>query len=294
MKYRHAHHAANFADVHKHVTLLALIDALQRKEKGFLYLETHAGRGLYDVAGSAEAAGGLGRLEAAAPDSPELRSYLDAVRAWRGHLGRLRSYPGSPLLALMRLRAQDRAVLVEREPGEARALERSVAAAGSLAVCRVRTECDDGYARLRAHLPPAERRALLLIDPPYEDTRGETERVAGALGDAQRRLSGGVAAVWYPIKEGHEAARRLRGWLQALASAALIAEIWPWPRDSRVALNGSGLLIANPPFGLQERMQSWLPELARRLDASGHGGWALRPVPPPAVTRAQPRGRIRR
>jgi 23S rRNA (adenine2030-N6)-methyltransferase len=113
MKYRHAHHAGNFADVHKHVTLLALLAALQRKEKGFLYLETHAGRGTYELASTGESAGGLGRLAGSAPRSPEILAYSGSVAAYREQIGHSHAYPGSPLLAARSLRAQDRAVLAE-------------------------------------------------------------------------------------------------------------------------------------------------------------------------------------
>ncbi len=136
MKYRHEYHAGNFADVHKHVTLLALLTALRRKDKGFLYLETHAGRGAYDLSGpSGESASGIGRLEAqhrspGAEQSAaeEIRHYLTRVELLRRERGEPRLYPGSPLLAASELRAVDRAVFIESLPAEARALERALSA----------------------------------------------------------------------------------------------------------------------------------------------------------------------
>jgi 23S rRNA (adenine2030-N6)-methyltransferase len=153
MKYRHSFHAGNFADVHKHVALLALLRALKRKDKGFLYLDTHAGRGIYDLSGgSAEAAAGVGRFLQAQPAAAELRDYTELVSAFRSRAGGQQLYPGSPLIAASELRAQDRAVLVEVHGAEAHALEQSLAA---LATQRgqnfnARVERGDGFTRLRA------------------------------------------------------------------------------------------------------------------------------------------------
>jgi 23S rRNA (adenine2030-N6)-methyltransferase len=271
LKYRHEHHAGNFADVHKHVTLLALLAALRRKDKGFLYLETHAGRGAYELSG--ESAGGIGRLEAQPlPQgaAEELLQYLSLVQSLRRERGEPRLYPGSPLLAASELRAVDRAVFVEQLPAEARALERALSHSGA-ARQGVRVETGDGFERLRALLPPRERRGLTFIDPPYEESRQDFERSRHAAAEALRRFHTGVLAVWYPIKDERDTA----AWHAALASeldcGLLAAELSLYPRDSRVALNGSGMLILNPPFQLADRMTVWLPQLHDCLDL-GHGG----------------------
>ena len=275
MKYRHAYHAGNFADVHKHVTLLALLAALKRKEKGFFYLETHAGRGAYELTGDAarEARLGVERLLVASHRAEELRQYADAVTQFRGSRGSKHAYPGSPVLAADALRAQDRAVFVEIMPAESGALERALGAQP-----RMRVECEDGFARLRAHLPPAERRGLTFIDPPYEETRQDFERVRAGVAEALQRFATGVIAAWYPIKEE----RDTTAWHASLAATldceALVSELWLYPRDSRVALNGSGLLIVNPPYQLAERMGAWMPELLAQLDAGNTGGWSVKPL----------------
>jgi 23S rRNA (adenine2030-N6)-methyltransferase len=277
LKYRHEHHAGNFADVHKHVTLLALLAALRRKDKGFLYLETHAGRGAYDLSGSSgESASGIGRLESRqrAPGgeqtvAEEIGVYLARVALLRRERGEPRLYPGSPLLAASELRAVDRAVLVESQPPEARALERAL----SGEKIHFNVETGDGFERLRAWLPPRERRGLTFIDPPYEETRQEFERTRHAAAEALRRFHTGLVAIWYPIKDERDTA----AWHSALAAELdcelLAAELSLYPRDSRVALNGSGMLILNPPYRLAERMAIWLPQLHARLDL-GHGGGA--------------------
>jgi len=271
VKYRHSFHAGNFADVHKHVTLLALLAALKRKEKGFLYFDGHAGRGGYDLpAAAAEAAAGVGRLLSAECRAPELRHYLGCLGELRAARGSAHFYPGSPLLALKELRPQDRAVLVEWQGAEAHALTQSVAEGAAHA--KVRIERGDGLALLKAALPPPERRALVLLDPPYEAPREEFTRVAAAVADGLQRFATGVYALWYPIKEKRVAESWHAQWTRAIAAPTLASELWLYPRDSRVALNGSGLLIANPPYRIEERMREWLPELGAALGAGNSGG----------------------
>jgi 23S rRNA (adenine2030-N6)-methyltransferase len=282
MKYRHSFHAGNFADVHKHVALLALLRAMKRKEKGFLYLETHAGRGSYDLSGgSAEAAAGIGRMLQAKPAASELRDYLALVTAFRTRDARQQLYPGSPLIAATELRAQDRAVLIELRGAEAHALEQALAAAQPGRSLDARVERGDGFARLRAFLPPSERRGLTLLDPPYEEQE-DFSRVSAALVEAARRFPTGVLALWYPIKDERTIAPWQAECLRALQAATasqplvLVSELWLYPRDSRVALNGSGLLIVNPPWLIHERMQVWLPELQSCLAVGPGGGSSVR------------------
>ena len=276
MKYRHSYHAGNFADVHKHVTLLALLAALQRKDKGFLYLETHSGRGAYDLSGATAAESGVSRLNIK-PDSPEeIRNYASALADYRTQQRGPRAYPGSPLLAASRLRPQDRAVFIELLQPEARALEHALADTP-----RVRIEQGDGFDRLRAWLPPPQRRGLILIDPPYEETGRDFERVGAAIGAALRRFQTGVIAAWYPIKDERETAAWQAGLVRGgLSCETIAAELWLYPRDSRVALNGSGMLIVNPPYLLADRMRVWLPDLQAQLDAGQTGGTSVRTLSP--------------
>jgi 23S rRNA (adenine2030-N6)-methyltransferase len=287
MKYRHSFHAGNFADVHKHVTLLALLAALKRKDKGFLYLDTHAGRGSYDLSSpSPEAAAGIGRFVAARHAASELREYASLLASFRARPGQRHRYPGSPLIAALELRPQDRAVLIELSAAEAQPLRASLEAltahgdagadSGRAAARRVRIERGDGFERLRAFLPPPERRALTFIDPPYEETREDFGRVSAALAEGLRRFPTGVFVTWYPIKEERSTAAWLAHLPRALPAPALVSELWLYPRDSRVGLNGSGLLIANPPYLTLERMQAWLPELQRSLAAGPGGGTSAR------------------
>jgi len=281
MKYRHSFHAGNFADVHKHVALLALLHAMQNKDKGFLYLDTHAGAGRYDLAApdthrGAEARHGIGALvAAAAPEAVELKHYLAAVAALRAGIGDPHAYPGSPWLAAHTLRAQDRGICCEILPAECRALERALGG-----FRRVRVACADGYQQLQSVLPPRERRCLLLIDPPYENPAVELEQATQALVSSLQRLANCVIMLWYPIKDE----RTLAPWLarveRALTVPTLSLELWIYPRDSRVGLNGSGLLLVNPPYRFEQRASLWQPELQALLDKAHHGGttahWLVR------------------
>jgi 23S rRNA (adenine2030-N6)-methyltransferase len=275
MKYRHSFHAGNFADVHKHITLLALIDALGRKDKGFLYVDTHAGRGLYLLGGEGathESRQGIGALQPAADLAPEIAHYLAAVSALRHEAGEAQLYPGSAVLAARSLRAQDRGVCFELQSPEYRALERALAP-----YARMRAECADGLKALTSVLPPAERRALVLIDPPYEDPSADAQSALAGVQEILRRLPNSVIALWYPIKDE----RALAPWLERLrraltATPCLISELWLHPRDSRVALNGSGLVLINPPYQFDNRIAHWLPQLARALQVGSEGGSASR------------------
>ncbi|MGH8261117.1 MAG: 23S rRNA (adenine(2030)-N(6))-methyltransferase RlmJ [Steroidobacteraceae bacterium] len=255
------------------------MQALARKDKGFLYLETHAGRGAYDLAKSDEGRASAPAIErviadaseasAHSPAQPEMVAYARAIEAWRSRTDVALAYPGSPLIAAMQLRAQDRAVLIELLPNEAADLGHALAVGCAAHVARV--VAGDGFEQLKAFLPPAERRGLTLIDPPYEEARQELARIEAALAEALRRFATGIVAVWYPIKDARDTAAWLAALRPQIARETLVSELWLHPCDSRVALNGSGLLIVNPPYGIAERMRVWLPALLALLDPTRAG-----------------------
>lgn len=277
MKYRHSFHAGNFADVHKHVALLALLRSMCRKDKGFLYVDTHAGAGAYDLASAptrqgAEARHGIVALLAAGePHTEELRHYRQAVQAWRRLPSQEHTYPGSAAMAARSLRPQDRGLCCEALPSECRALERTLGG-----FRRMLIECGDGYRKLQACLPCVERRCLILIDPPYEDPAAECKRARGAICSILQRQANAVIALWYPIKDERSVAPWASLMQRELGVALLSLEFWLYPRDARVGLNGSGLLIVNPPYQFEPRADAWQRELSRLLDAAGLGGSAVR------------------
>ncbi len=278
VKYRHCFHAGNFADVHKHVALLALVRAMQRKEKGFLYLDTHAGSGAYDLSGPSRGPGGEARrgvlaLSAAHPRAEELLDYRQAIEAWQRSCGNPHSYPGSPVLVAQTLRPEDRGVCSELVPKECRALERALGG-----FRRVAIECDDGFRVVSSRLPSPERRTLILIDPPYENRGIEWTRAWEALGLILERQANAVVALWYPIKDEPAGGDVLLP-DDALGVALLRLELWVFPRDARVGLNGSGLLIVNAPYRFAERAADWQAELWSVLDSAGRGGQSIQTAP---------------
>jgi 23S rRNA (adenine2030-N6)-methyltransferase len=274
MNYRHHFHAGNAADVLKHLILVQLLRRLAEKPGGYCYLETHAGRGLYDLAGdpaqrSPEYLHGVSRLWQFTPDEPLLRDYMEQVRAHNpaaaGAPQRLRYYPGSPALARGLLRPQDRMVLCELHPEEHRALRGELAADPQVAIHRM-----DGYQGLRAFLPPPERRGLVLIDPPYERP-DEFDVVLAAVRLAHQRFPTGLFALWYPIKAG----AHLRAFRAAVVAAqipkVLAVELVPTPEAQTDRLAGSGLLLINPPYRLDDALRRSLPLTLQRLDFREEG-----------------------
>ena len=268
MKYRHQYHAGNFADVHKHVTVLEVLQALTRKEKGLLFVDTHAGRGDYDLHPGdrehpAEWQSGVARLLAAAPKHSALARYREIVA--RGvHGGSLR-YPGSPLLASSALRPVDRAVFFETQREEAGALREALQDRE-----RTRVEGADGFAGLRALLPPPERRGCILIDPPYEE-REDHARVTGAVKDTLQRFESATLVLWLPVKLRSDFDHWFAGLGSAVARPMLASLLWMHPCDSRAALNGSALVLVNPPYLVEEGMREWLPELRALLGGPQSG-----------------------
>lgn len=266
MHYHHAYHAGNFADVHKHVVLIALLEALLRKDKPLAYLDTHAGSGRYDLTGPAarttgEAADGALRL-AAASDLPPLlarwQAVVQAANVDEAAAAAWRWYPGSPAIARALLRSFDRLVLCEAVPEVADTLRQAVPGA----TVHVR----DGYEAVSL-LPPAEKRGLVLVDPPFE-RRDEFAAMEQFLLTAQSRFAGGVYAFWYPLKNTHEV-ERFRRRLAVASREPVLDVCFDTGAKAEGQMRGAGLVIANPPYQLDTTLQPALDTLARRL-SQGH------------------------
>ncbi|WP_137135186.1 23S rRNA (adenine(2030)-N(6))-methyltransferase RlmJ [Rhizobium sp. FKY42] len=262
MNYRHIYHAGNFADVLKHAVLTLLIRHMQKKDKAFRVLDTHAGIGLYDLSSeeaqkTGEWRDGIGRLLEADLDSQVaslLQPYLDAVRA-ENPVGGLTYYPGSPRLARNLFRPQDRLAAMELHPDDYRRLARLFEGDFQVRVTEL-----DGWLSLGAHLPPKEKRGIVLVDPPFE-IDGEYERLVQGLATAYRRFSGGTYCLWYPLKKGAPI-RRFHEELQALdIPKMLCAELSVKSDRDGTGLSGSGLIIVNPPFTLKDDLHRLLPAL---------------------------------
>ncbi|HZP79321.1 MAG TPA: 23S rRNA (adenine(2030)-N(6))-methyltransferase RlmJ [Pseudolabrys sp.] len=265
MNYRHAFHAGNFADVVKHAVLARIIAHLQEKPAAFRVIDTHAGAGLYDLAGpeaarSGEWQNGIARVMAAQfpPHIAALLApYRDAVAALNGE--RLTSYPGSPALVQGWLRRQDRLIACELEPGAARALTANLRGDQ-----RAKAIVLDGWTALSAYVPPKERRGLVLIDPPFERP-DELAQLAKGLAAAHRKWATGIYMLWYPIK-GRPDPDALAKNLRRLGIAKILrAELCIAPLNDPSRLNGSGLIIVNPPWRLDSELKTLLPALAAVL-----------------------------
>ena len=270
MNYRHAFHAGNFADAVKHVAFVAVIGALARKEAPFAVLDTHGGAGIYDLKARAakrtgEAEGGIGRLKDIKSDGA-LGVYLDLVR----NTGE-KKYPGSPLIAARLLRPQDRLVTAEKQPDEAAILKDTLAQFRKARVIE-----GDGYKMLAASLPPAERRGVILIDPPFE-AADEFEQMGNAFMAAYRRFATGIYLMWFPLKDTAAADQFAGEVLAAGVTKALRIDFAVTAKDAsgkpRVSefLSAAGLMVVNPPYGFAEEMEKVIGILSPLLgsDASG-------------------------
>ena len=275
LSYRHAFHAGNFADVVKHAVLTRLLTALARKDKPFAVVDTHAGAGVYDLRTPAarktrEHELGVDLFWMREDTPTALLPYREAIAACNPDLAPRhapRFYPGSPFLFQRLLRAHDRLVLTELQQDESTALAQRFADDR-----RVRVHRREAFEALATFLPPPERRGLVFIDPSYELV-DEWRRVVAALSGAHRRWATGVLAAWYPIQLRQTVERFLNQLSESGMRSILVAELYPLPTDVGRRLNGSGMVIVNPPWRLDEDLRGILPWLHAVLDPQGQGGW---------------------
>ena len=277
--YRHAFHAGNHADVLKHVVMIELLRHLASKDAPFWVIDTHAGAGIYALDSDwatkrSEFADGIGRLWHREDAPAPVADYLALIRAMNPE-GRLRRYPGSPFIALRFLRDRDRLRLFELHGNESRALARNIGKEGRDATRRTIVDEADGFVGLKALLPPPPRRALILIDPSYED-KTDYSRVVATLRDALTRFATGCYAIWYPQvrrREPIELVRKLTRmpdlrWLHASVTVRS-------PASDGLGLNGSGIFVVNPPWTLREAMGTCLPWLTEVLRQDDGARWEL-------------------
>ena len=292
--YRHAFHAANHADVLKHITLLATLRHLQHKEAGLTLVDTHAGAGLYRLDGDysqkgAEAQDGLFKLLQAVSERPEsadlpeaLQDYLEQVAHFNPN-GEARIYPGSPVLMarLLRHEARDRLKLFEMHPTDSQALTGNMA---QFELGRaVQTQREDGFESLKKLLPPpasasGSKRAMVLIDPSYE-IKSDYLKVSGAIADSLKRFPTGTYLVWYPIiprPEAHELPRRLRTLAQQARRSWLHATLAIGRGEAGdTGLSASGMFVINPPYTLAEQVRAALAVVGPALARGNGKGWQV-------------------
>jgi len=264
MNYRHGYHAGNFADVVKHIALVAILQHLKKKDAAFTVLDSHAGRGRYDLTGeqagkTGEASNGIARLNGLSGPMPEaLATYLLLAR--QSH-----AYPGSPLIAAQLLRGQDRLIAIEKHPEEFAVLKDVLMPFRGAIV-----ENGDGYARAMKLLPPPLRRGLVLMDPPFESP-DDFSALAKALRDGARKFATGIFLAWYPIKSQAEADGFTGEVLASDITKALVVDTRITAPEGK--LGRAGLLVINPPYGFAATMQDVAGGISRRLDAAVTVQW---------------------
>lgn len=275
LSYRHSYHAGNHADVLKHSILIQLLGYLGQKDKAFQIVDTHAGAGLYSLESEhatklGEFREGIGRLWNRDDLPPMLAEYVAEVRALNGD-GALAAYPGSPWLADRAQRDQDRLRLFELHSTDFRTLDNCFGKRGK----QTMVYADDGFARLKALLPPPSRRGLTLIDPSYE-LREDYSRLIEVMKDALQRFPTGMYAIWYPMLAKPES-RQLPARLKQLGAtnwlhAGLIVRT---PAKEFPGMFGSGMFIINPPWTLAGTLSSTLPWLVEALAEESGGSFIL-------------------
>ncbi|HJV50478.1 MAG TPA: 23S rRNA (adenine(2030)-N(6))-methyltransferase RlmJ [Noviherbaspirillum sp.] len=289
LSYRHAFHAGNHADVLKHTVLIQLLRYLGQKDTAYMYIDTHAGAGVYELdsgyaAKSAEYETGIAKLWERKDLPPALAEYVQLVKDMNPS-GKMRYYPGSPYCADRLLREQDRIRLFELHPSDAkllednfRKLEAHAAAQGqrpSARGKRVMIQKGDGFAGLKSLLPPPSRRGLVLIDPPYE-VKDDYRKVKDTLEDALKRFATGTYAVWYPVLQRMESRQlpdRLKrlpgnGWLDVTLSIS-------GPAPDGFGLRSSGMFIINPPWTLEPMLRELMPYLVAALGTDAKASFTL-------------------
>lgn len=262
LSYRHQFHAGSHADVLKHLVLVYVIEYLKQKDKPFLYLDTHAGAGRYDLSAdhqhtNKEFQHGIARL-LDAPEPPEaLLPYLDFIKYYNP--GGLLHYPGSPEIAGLLLRPQDRIACFELHPADYQSLSDLLSHRKNTTISQ-----SDGFAGLKALLPPMEKRAVVLIDPSYEIKKDYSD-VVTALQQAYKRFATGVYLLWYPVVERERINQLSRAITQSGFKEVLQTELLVAEDSDDFGMTGSGMIVINPPFQLKEHLESVLPFVKKVL-----------------------------
>lgn len=253
MNYQHEYHAGSACDVIKHVTLLAALNTLLNKDSAFCYLDTHAGLGEYDLTNvtankTAEYQSGIARLTHQQFSHPILKKYLQLTADKK-------RYPGSPLIAESVLREHDEMHLIEKEADVYQTLKDHF-----YYDKRAHTHHADGYTALNGLIPPKAKRGVVLIDPPYED-KNEFDNIFQCLKHAYKKWPTGIYMMWYPIKARQSIDLFLKQLQRLDLPKMLIAEFCFWPDDVPLRLNGSGMMIINAPWKLNEELNILYAEL---------------------------------
>ncbi|MGV7963427.1 23S rRNA (adenine(2030)-N(6))-methyltransferase RlmJ [Photorhabdus tasmaniensis] len=278
LSYRHSFHAGNHADVLKHTVQSLIIESLKEKEKPFLYLDTHAGAGRYQLSGErAERTGeyleGIARVWQREDLPQELKAYMSAVTSLN-QSSNLRYYPGSPLIARHLLRQDDKFNLTELHSSDYPLLRNEFSRDNRSRVVR-----EDGYQQLKSQLPPQSRRGFILIDPPYE-LKSDYQAVVQAIQEGYKRFATGVYALWYPVVLRQQIKRLVRDLEATGIRHILQIELAVRPDSDQRGMTASGMIVINPPWKLEQQMKSVLPWLHKVLVPEGTGHTLVKWIAP--------------
>lgn len=270
LSYRHGFHAGNHADVLKHLVQVLILDYLLQKDKPITYIDTHAGAGYYALnkgfaLQNREFESGIEKLTAATKLPAPLQRYVEVVANCRGAMAD--GYPGSPMIAQSLLRRQDHAQLYELHPNEYKLLS-------SLLKHSAKIQCGDGFAGLKATLPPVNKRGLVLIDPPYED-KADYQRLLTALKESQKRFANGVYAVWYPLLPRSESSELFAKLKRLSPESFLHVTLKVAEPEGDYGMYGSAMFVINPPWVLAAQLEEAMPVLAELLGDGGGQNYSL-------------------
>lgn len=277
LSYRHAFHAGNHADILKHAALTLILTNLNQKDKPYYYLDTHAGAGLYRLDSdwalkTGEAAKAIQTLWPQRSQLPLLKPYFDCIQSLNNNTTTLRYYPGSPWIAQTLVRASDHLVLIELHPDDEKLLKSNVKKSHK----SINIVVDDGFQELIARVPPPIKRGLVLIDPSYE-LKQDYLLVTEKLAQAYKRWATGIYAVWYPIlaSQRDQSATMLRKINQGSYTNLLKVELKVQGDQKDFGMHGSGMLIVNAPWQLDEQLKTILPTLTQLLAQDDKANWTV-------------------
>ncbi|WP_297322710.1 23S rRNA (adenine(2030)-N(6))-methyltransferase RlmJ [uncultured Bartonella sp.] len=272
MNYRHIYHAGNFSDVFKHIIIARIIEYLKNKDHAFRVIDTHAGIGIYDLSSEeAQKTGewfdGVGRIlskPVVREIEPLVSPWLDVVVELNGSKDKLINYPGSPVLIRKLLRKQDRLTAIELHEADYKKLAGNFTGDYQARIIHL-----DGYLALGAHVPPKEKRGLIVVDPPFEKTDEFKQLIEGLI-KAHRRFPGGIYALWYPVKHYNELNRFINELEETAIPKILRLELRVRQRSAITGLDGCGMIIVNPPYVLDKEMHQLESFLIERLAQDSH------------------------
>ena len=278
LSYRHSYHAGNHADVLKHIVLTLCINSLKEKEKPFLYLDTHSGAGRYLLQSehsekTGEYLSGINLIWQQSETPELLNTYLSVLKRYNP-FDNLKYYLGSPLIAKQLLREQDKINLTELHPTDYPLLRQEFCKDKRARVLR-----EDGFSQLKSKLPPESRRGIVLIDPSYE-IKDDYQKIPKALLEAYKRFATGIYLIWYPVVSRTQTQKMIDEIVNLGIKKVSQFEFAIKPDNNQKGMTASGMIVINPPWKLQQQMQTIMPWLKNTLDTEKTGNYLIKELVP--------------